>query len=354
MSTTSGEDLELDDSDLGDSQQRAGEPADSEDTQYFESYAGAEVHRMMLADKVRTEGYGKAIAELVKPGMTVLDVGAGTGILSFFAARAGAKKVYAVDRSDILSVTEELVEANGFDDVIECLDGVAELLDLPEKVDVIVSEWMGMFALTEAMFESVCRARDRHLKPGGLMIPGSIKMCLTPIQEDKLYAEHGLGFWKEDLYGFDYTPMINAEIADLDTNSVEGDKAIALAKSALLTEVDAITDPIEKYWFNSSVDFEITKAGRLHGFLGHFEAALSKNVILSTAHDLPMTHWRQSWFPIREREVEVGDTFCLHFKARKDPTGLDPRKPTYFMEGEWLRRGEAIDKFFYCHHGTYE
>ena len=186
------------------------------------------------------------------------------------------------------------------------------------------------------------------------MIPGSIKMCLTPIQEDKLYKEHGLGFWTDSLYGFDYTPMINTEIADLDSNSVEGDKAIALASSAMLVEVDAVADPIEAYWFDSHVNFEITKAGRMHGFLGHFEAALSPGVLLSTAHDTPMTHWRQSWFPIRERAVEVGDTFTIHFKARKDPTGLDPRKPTYFMEGEWIRSGDVIDKFFYCHHGTYE
>ena len=325
-----------------------------EDSQYFDSYAGAEVHRMMLGDRVRTEAYGRAIAEIVKPGMTVMDVGAGTGILSFFAARAGARKVYAVDRSDILGVTEELVEINGFSSVIECVDGIAEDIELPEKVDVIVSEWMGMFALTEAMFESVIRAQAKHLRPGGTMIPGGIKLCLTPIQEDKLYTESGLGFWTDSLYGFDYTPMINAEIADLDTNSVDGHRASALAKSATLVDIDCQVDPIEKYWFDSHVDFEITKPGRMHGFLGHFEAALSPNVLLSTAHDSPMTHWRQSWFPIREREVEVGDVFSVHFKGRKDPTGVDLRKPTYFMEGEWLRRGDVVDKFFYCHHGTYE
>lgn len=324
------------------------------DQQYFESYAGAEVHRMMLADKVRTEAYGRAIEALVEPGMTVLDVGAGTGILSFFAARAGADRVYAVDQSDILSVTEELVEVNGFGGVIECVDGVAEEIELPGKVDLIVSEWMGMFALTEAMFESVCRARDKHLAPGGRMIPGAIRMCLTPIEEPKLYDEHGLGFWKDDLYGFDYTPMVNAEIADLDTNSVEGDKAQALAPAAIVADIDCLRDPMEDYWFEASVDFEITRPGRLHGFLGHFEAVLAPGVVLSTAHDSPMTHWRQSWFPIREREVDAGDVFSLHFKARKDPTGVDPRKPTYFMEGEWRRKGDVVDKFFYCHHGTYE
>ncbi|MFT7668220.1 MAG: 2-polyprenyl-3-methyl-5-hydroxy-6-metoxy-1,4-benzoquinol methylase [Planctomycetota bacterium] len=326
----------------------------AEDTQYFDSYSGAEVHRMMLADRSRTVGYGDGIAAVVKPGMTVLDVGAGTGILSFFSARAGAEKVYAVDRSDILSVTEELVEVNGFTGIIECVDGVAEDIDLPGKVDVIVSEWMGMFALTEAMFESVCRARDKHLKPGGTMIPSRIKMCFTPVQEDQLYNQHGLGFWTDSLYGFDYTPMINAEIADLDTNSVEGNKAIALGPAVELVDIDCVADPIEKYWFDAHVTVEITSSGRLHGFLGHFEAELGPGIVLSTAHDKPMTHWRQSWFPIREREVEAGDTIIMHVKARKDPTGMDLRKPTYFMEGEWMRDGVQIEKFFYCHHGTYE
>ncbi len=333
------------------------EPTEAEaenDRQYFDSYARAEVHRLMLADRVRTEAYRAGIEAVVKPGDVVLDVGTGTGILSFFAAKAGAKKVYAVDSSDILSVTEELVERNGLQDVVECIDGVAEEIELPEKVDVIVSEWMGMFALTEAMFASVVRATERHLKPGGTLIPGGIRMYITPIQEDKLYNEHGLGFWTESLYGFDYTPMIDAEIADLDTNSVEGNQATGLAPKGLLADLDCHTAGIEDYWFDSQVHFEITKAGRMHGFLGHFEAVLAPDVILSTAHDSPMTHWRQSWFPLREREVEVGDELRVHFRAKPDPTGVDMRKPTYFMEGEHVRAGEVIHKFYYCHHGTYE
>jgi SAM-dependent methyltransferase len=327
---------------------------EGEDSQYFDSYSGAEVHRLMLADRVRTETYRAGIEAVVKPGMVVLDVGAGTGILSFFAARAGASKVYAVDRSDILAVTEELVEANGLEGVVECIDGVAEEIDLPEKVDVIVSEWMGLFALTEAMFVSVVNATQRHLKPGGVLIPSGIELFLTPIQEDRLYVEHGLGFWTDSLYGFDYTPMRNAEIADLDTNSVEAGGATALARPARLVDIDCARDPIEKYWFDTTVEFEIERAGRWHGFLGHFEALLAPGVLLSTAHDKPMTHWRQSWFPIREREVLVGDRVHLRFKARPDPTGVDPRKPTYFMEGRWERDGDVIDTFFYCHHGTYE
>ena len=331
-----------------------GARGDEADDDYFESYSGAEVHRMMLGDRVRTEAYRDALEAVVKPGDHVLDVGAGTGILSLFAARAGAERVYAVDSSEILDAAERIVVENGYADVIGCIDGRAESVELPELVDVLVSEWMGLFALTEAMFASVVRAAKRHLKPGGTLIPGGIRMYITPIQEDKLYNEHGLGFWTESLYGFDYTPMIDAEIADLDTNSVEGNQATGLAPKGLLTDLDCHTAEIEDYWFDSQVHFEVTKSGRMHGFLGHFEAVLAPDVVLSTAHDSPMTHWRQSWFPLREREVEVGDELRVHFRAKPDPTGVDMRKPTYFMEGEHVRAGEVIDKFYYCHHGTYE
>jgi len=326
----------------------------TEDQAYFDSYAGAEVHRLMLADRTRTESYRAAIEALVKPGMTVLDVGAGTGILSFFAARAGAQRVYAVDNSDILEVTRELVRVNGFEDQIVCIEGVAEDIDLPGGVDVIVSEWMGLFAVTEAMFESVIRVAERHLKPKGILIPGSIQLFITPIQEDQLYQDHSLGFWTESLYGFDYTPMVAAEIADLDSNSVEGHRASSLGPPRMVADIDCYRDPAEAYWFDSKVEFAIERGGRFHGFFGHFEALLAPGVMLSTSHEETMTHWRQQWFPVRERELEAGDRIRLSFKARKDPTGMDPRKPTFFMEGEILRADEVIDTFFYCHHGTYE
>ena len=324
----------------------------TDDTDYFDSYSGAEVHRMMLADRARTEAYRDAIEQLVKPGMVVLDVGAGTGILSFFAARAGARKVYAVDNSDILDTTRELAAVNGFGDVIECLDGRAEELDLPEKVDVLVSEWMGLYALTEAMFESVVGATKKHLKPEGHVIPGALRLFLTPMRDDKLYREHGLGFWEGDMYGFDYTPMIAHEITDLETNTVDGGNAVILAAPRVVANFDAYTTPAEDYWFETKLSFEIERDGPCHGFLGHFEADLAEGVVLSTAHDLPLTHWRQSWFPLKERELRRGDQVEVRFRAQRDEQ-LDARKPIYFLDGQVLRGGEVVDEFHYCHHSSY-
>ena len=71
------------------------------------------------------------------------DVGCGTGILSLFAARAGAKKVYAVECSNIVDQARMIVERNGYSEVIEVIRGKMEDIELPVlKVDIIVSEWM--------------------------------------------------------------------------------------------------------------------------------------------------------------------------------------------------------------------
>lgn len=74
----------------------------------------------MLRDRVRTESYMAAIErnpEAFKDKI-VLDVGCGTGILSIFAAKAGAKHVYAVDAAGIAVYAREIVKTNGFEDKI--------------------------------------------------------------------------------------------------------------------------------------------------------------------------------------------------------------------------------------------
>ena len=82
-----------------------------------------DIHAVMIQDKVRTSTYASFI--LTNPAIfrdaVVLDVGCGTGILSLFAARGGAKRVIAVDASDITEKAERIVKANGFDDVITCV-----------------------------------------------------------------------------------------------------------------------------------------------------------------------------------------------------------------------------------------
>ncbi|KAI0045880.1 S-adenosyl-L-methionine-dependent methyltransferase [Auriscalpium vulgare] len=184
-----------------------------DDTHYFQSYEVNDIHAVMIQDKVRTSSYASFI--MSNPALfhdaIVLDVGCGTGILSLFAARAGAKHVYAVDASDIAEKAKKIVAENGLGDVITVLHGKVEQVSLPEgvtHVDVIISEWMGYALLYESMLDSVLQARDRFLKPGGVMAPSQCKMMLGLSDASEILKER-VGFWN-DVYGFDLSTMSEA------------------------------------------------------------------------------------------------------------------------------------------------
>jgi protein arginine N-methyltransferase 1 len=118
----------------------------------------------MLKDEVRTVSYRNSIYQnqhLFKDKV-VLDVGCGTGILCMFAAKAGAKMVIGVDMSNIIDQAKIIVKDNKLDDKIILLKGKMEDVVLPvEKVDIIISEWMGYCLLYETMLNTVLYARDR-------------------------------------------------------------------------------------------------------------------------------------------------------------------------------------------------
>lgn len=141
-------------------------------------YASLYDHVGMLKDFERMGAYHDAIkrnAEKHFRGKVVLDVGTGTGILAIWAAQAGARAVYAVEATGVAKHADTMVAAHGFKDVVTVLRGTMEDLQLPEKVDVIVSEWMGYFLLRESMVQSVLLARDRWLKPDGRMYPATAR-----------------------------------------------------------------------------------------------------------------------------------------------------------------------------------
>lgn len=320
---------------------------------YYASYSDPAVHRTMIGDHARTDAFRRAIAEVVRPGDTVLDVGTGTGILSFFAARAGAERIYAVDNSSILEVARRLAIANELDDRIHFIREPIETALIEEQVDVLVSEWLGFFALTETMFKSFVVGRDRFLAPGGKMIPSAVRLFLAPIESADLHVRDGTGFWERPIHGFDYSEMVQYEVDNLVTTSRSISQSAYLAPPVELVAIDCVQDSVEAYFFDSKVEMVVERNGTLHGFAGHFDAVLSPSVTLSTSSYSDWTHWRQSFFPIRSVPVEKGDRLTVHMRAT-DPQEGDKRLPIYFLDCEIHRGTLRTAKFFYCHHASCE
>lgn len=171
------------------------------DTNPFTMYYGQLLHQgNMLQDQVRTGRYQQAIFDNVEDfrGKVVLDVGTGTGILSFFAAQAGARKVYAVELSDAANIAETLAKSNGFEDIIQVVRGKVEEVVIPEKVDIIISEPLGFLLVHERMLESYVTARDRFLKPRGKMFPTTGDIVFGPITDEAIHTEQAqkAAFWE--------------------------------------------------------------------------------------------------------------------------------------------------------------
>ena len=182
----------------------------------------------MLKDTIRTDAYRDFIYnnKSLFAGKIVLDVGCGTGILSMFCAKAGAARVIAVDNSSIIDKARENVFNNGFTGKITCLRGKVEEVSLPvDQVDIIVSEWMGYCLLYEAMLDSVIWARDRYLKPDGLMVPSHINMWVAPVADPDYIADH-IAFWR-DVYGFDMKAMQAGIVDDAQVLNMPADTLCA-------------------------------------------------------------------------------------------------------------------------------
>jgi len=153
---------------------------------YFESYSHYGIHEEMIRDSIRTSTYKSAIMD--NPSLfkdkVVLDIGCGTGILCLFAASAGARKVIGIENAHIADKAKIIVKQNNCDDVIEIIKGKVEEVELPvDGVDIIVSEWMGYFLLYESMLDTVIFARDKWLKPNGIIMPDRSVMYLAGLED---------------------------------------------------------------------------------------------------------------------------------------------------------------------------
>lgn len=275
---------------------------------YFQYYAKLGNQQNMLQDQVRTSTYQRAIMENPADfqGATIMDIGAGSGILSFFSAQAGAKTVYAVEASSMAEVVRLLADSNNFKATFHVVNRPLEKIrdEVSEKVDALVSEPIGTFLFNERMIESYLCARDRFLKPGGKMFPNVGNLCIAPFSDAVLHWEqcNKNGFWKNsNFYGLDLQAAAErCSKEHFRQPIVDYINPECLVSKTHITSFDFTTITVESlHEIEIPFDFEITQPCLVHGIAGWFDAVFegtNATVVLSTAPWCPGTHWYQIRF----------------------------------------------------------
>ena len=286
-------------------------------------------HARLLGDAHRLDAYDRAIRALVRPGDVVLDLGAGTGVLAMLAARAGARRVHAVESMPVAALAEELVRANGLADRVRVHRAVLQDLAPVEPVDLVVSDFMGRFVIDDGMLPAVA-ASASWLAPGARFCPSEVALCVAPVAIGHFAP---LNVFRSLTCGLDLSSAEGPALRQC--YGAELDESALLAPRAVLRRLrpPSVAGPIE-----GAARFELTSAGRLRGVAGWFEARLAPEVTLDTAPG-PRTHWGQLLFPLPVTRVRAGDE--IELSMRWPGVGL----VDWRWEGVVQRGGRILARF---------
>jgi protein arginine N-methyltransferase 1 len=273
---------------------------------YFNDWS---VQEKMLADVPRVNAYASAINRHIKPDSVVLDLGAGTGILSFLASQAGARKVFAIESADIIDTAKRLSQANGFAR-IEFVHEHSQHVELRERVDVIVHEQMHHWIDAEGMIANVVDLRDRLLQPDGVILPSRFEVFLEPIQLKREFRCPLM--WEQNIHHVDFSSLRDEQVAtsgEYRFKLIDGYQVQRiLSKSECLFSFDLKTvnpDELPKKFFHRR---RIVRDGQLDGLCFFWRAEFDGVTDLDTCPTAKgrAFHWRNLFYRMESERVCAG------------------------------------------------
>ncbi len=297
-------------------------------------------HQCLISDRTRTEAYKDAIFQRVKEGDVVADIGAGTGILSIFAVRAGAAKVYAIERTELINAAREIIRQNGMEQRIHLLHGDSSEVELPEKVDVLLSELISEWGFEEHIAKVIEDARSRFLKEDGILIPEHLETSLVPVENHDFYRE--INFWSERHYEIDFTPLQNYALNRQYSTPLQSEHILAEPKPVI--SMDFYKDSLNSLEFE--LRFAVKRSGLLHGFSGWFRSDLTDTIKLGTKPPSKLPSWRNPFFPLAAPVlVKEGDQIAVKILGIPSKYSIQ-----WDWSGEVIREGDGVVGRF--HHGA--
>nr|XP_009686675.1 PREDICTED: protein arginine N-methyltransferase 3 [Struthio camelus australis] len=241
------------------------------------------------------------------------------------------RKIKCVQKAIVTSYIKTHISSrtrlNKLENIITLVKGRIEEVDLPlEKVDVIISEWMGYFLLFESMLDSVIYAKDKYLAEGGSVYPDTCTISLVAVGDMNKHVDK-LVFW-EDVYGFDMSCMKKAVIPEAVVEVLDPNTVISAA--SVIKRINCNAASIPDLEFSEEFTLRITTSTRCTAVAGYFDIFFEKDchnkVLFSTGPWCTKTHWKQTVF-LLEKPIPVEAGEALRGKItvrrnRKDPRSL--------------------------------
>lgn len=265
----------------------------------------------MTTDRVRMDGYSNALEKTIKPNCVVLDIGCGTGIMSLLACKLGAQRVYAIEPDDAIQVARAAAAANGFAGQIVFFQDLSQQVELPEKVDVIITDLHGVLPLHGQHIPSIIDARQRLLSPDGVLIPLRDTLRLAVVQAPDLYLKYVVP-WDRDEHGFDLSVARRIVLNTWRKARITPDRLLTEPQS--WATLDYLT--ISNADVQAEVSCTVTRAGTAHGLSVWFDTVLADGVGFSNGPDAPELIYGSGFFPwMKPVELAAGDIVTVKISA---------------------------------------
>jgi protein arginine N-methyltransferase 1 len=310
-------------------------------------------HLLMLNDEIRMVAYQNAIQEVVKPGMVVLDLGTGTGILGLWALQAGAKQLYAIEvNANIIPTAIATFEQGGFAGKYEIFQGLSYDINLPEQVDLIISEILGNVGDNEDCVPILNDAYQRFLRTGGKMLPSQVSTYLVPVSSIQAHQQVRSQNCKVINAKYSLEKLLQARSLVSPFNhyydAIIPQKCyLSQPQIARQLNMNGNDDPV----YQVQLTFVVEEEGVFTGFKGNFVAQLSDSIALDISGDDITTRttsdsWKHCYLPVETPvEVKPGDKIDLLY-SRSYPSHRDsPFRQCYAWSGKIKRRGNLINTF---------
>lgn len=268
-----------------------------------------ERHAAMVLDPFRTSAIRQAIDQNVGKSDVVVDVGSGIGLLSFFACRAGAKHVYAIDCDiESVQVAKTLAKRFGYEKQITFVEEISFLAKIDKKADVLICETVGSLAFDENILATMFDAKERLLKPGGKTIPSKLELW-GALSDNR--SAHSLYC---DVEGLDIAPSEEKEVP---THPILVSPSNFLSKPFLIGTVDF--NNISSNSLKTTVKIKTIHDGICSCIAVWPKITWAEGYITDCSPFSPPTHWKQSLLEVEPSQVNSGEKHRLEFIAGPHP-----------------------------------